>query len=103
MRFPAAWASGTSVQFYIEDATGDDAWSGAVTVGEGSDGSCLSGDSGDAAAASPTRTNSPSQSVAPVGAANAGAPLGNAASPMRQINPPMMALGAIAAFVAVAL
>jgi hypothetical protein len=98
--FPVAFAAGTNVQIYVEDATGDDAWSGAVTVGESSDGSCLEG--GDAAA-SASRA-SPSPSVAPIGAANAGNdPLGNGASSMRQINTPMMALGAIAAFVAVAL
>jgi len=46
--FPVAFASGTNVQIYIEDAAGDDAWSGSVTVGESSDGTCLEG--GDAAA-----------------------------------------------------
>jgi len=105
--FPVTFASGTNVQLYIEDANGDDAWSGSVTVSESSDGTCLEG--GDAAAAAaggaaPTHSTSPSPSVAPIGAANAGTnPIGNAASSVRQINTPLMALGAIAAFVAVGL
>jgi len=103
--FPVTFASGTNVQLYIEDATGDDAWSGSVTVGESSDGSCLEGGAAAAADGStPTRASTPTNSVAPIGAANAGNnPLGNAASSVRQINTPLMALGAIAAFVAVAL
>jgi len=101
--FPVTFAAGTNVQLYIEDATGDDAWSGAVTVGASSDGSCLEGGAA-AAADDSSPTHAPTPSVAPIGAANAaGNPLGNAASSVRQINTPLMALGAIAAFVAVAL
>jgi hypothetical protein len=100
-----AVAAGTAVQVYIEDSAGDDAWSGAVTVGESSDSSCLDAAAGGAAAAATsTHASTSSPTVAPIGAANAANnPLGNAASSVRQINTPMMALGAIAAFVAVAL
>jgi len=100
--FTVSWAAGTKVQLYIEDATGDDAWSGALTIGEG-DGSCLTGGA-DAAAAAAASSARATPSVAPIGAANAGTdPIGNAAPSVRQVNTPLMALGAVAAFVAVAL
>jgi hypothetical protein len=100
--FTVSWPAGTKVQLYIEDSTGDDAWSGAVTIGEG-DGSCL-GAGADAAAAAASATHAATPSVAPIGAANAGTnPLGNAAPSVRQVNTPLLALGAVAAFVAVAL
>jgi len=107
--FQVPFPAGMNVQFYIEDSTGDEAWSGSITVGESSDSSCIlpelaGGEGAGGSAPTPTQAttarSSPSQSVAPVGAANAGNnPLSGAASPARKVNTLLMAFGVFAAFI----
>jgi len=111
--------SGTKVQLSLEDATGEEAWSGIITVGKSDDDSCLSDDpkkpEPDSApgpgttlvvtpttivpASGPTTSSTPSA----VGAAgNAGAnPLSSGAANVRQASTPVLVLGALAAVLAV--
>ncbi|KAF5382118.1 hypothetical protein D9615_004456 [Tricholomella constricta] len=129
----AALPAGTKVQLSVEDADGDEAWSGSITVQKSDDASCIPADlvkpdsdskpnnlvpssvagSGSTVVVTPTTTV---QAVVPqttgaapsaVGAAgNAGAnPLGigNGALTMRQASTPVMVLGALAAVLAISL
>ncbi|KAF9007600.1 hypothetical protein BDQ17DRAFT_1237828 [Cyathus striatus] len=107
--------AGTLVQLSLEDANGDEAWSGNITIAASDDESCLAPEfrsnstsssavSGSATVLSGTTYVSAataSGSVAPVGAANAGTnPLSNSGVALRQLSTPVMALSAIAAGIA---
>jgi hypothetical protein len=107
----AALPAGKQVVLSLVDANDNEAWSNTITVGASSDTSCLpaalkpavtsstSGSPSVAAAAAST----PSHSVAPVGAANAGTnPFSNGAS-ARQASTPVMVLAAFAAAIAMSL
>ncbi|KAG6334410.1 hypothetical protein ID866_4679 [Astraeus odoratus] len=73
-------ASGTQVVLSLEDASGNEAWSGTVTVGPSNDSSCLSGSGSNStttthstAVPSTTKSSAPTTTVyAAAGAANAG-------------------------------
>ncbi|KAG1753375.1 hypothetical protein EDB19DRAFT_1668943 [Suillus lakei] len=77
-----ALASGTAAVLFIEDSTGNEAWSGAMTVGTSSDSSCLTGttpttSSSSASGTAPTIPATAAKSAttsaySPAGAANAG-------------------------------
>jgi len=115
--------AGTLVQLSLEDANGDEAWSGNITIAASDDESCLAPEfrsnstsssavsgsatvlSGTTLVVAPASTSSSaataSGSVAPVGAANAGTnPLSNSGVALRQLSTPVMALSAIAAGIA---
>jgi hypothetical protein len=108
--------AGTKVQLSLEDATGEEGWSGKITVAKSNDDSCLSDDTknpddskptpGTTLVVTPTTTvpGSVPTSAAPsaVGAAgNAAFP--NGAVTVRQASTPVMVLGALAAVLAVSL
>lgn len=118
-----ALLAGTKVQLSVEDANGDEAWSGIITVAKSSDVSCISPallpPASSKPAAGSTVVVTPTQIVpanipattpvnvipSAVGAAGAN-PLGlgsNGALTMRQASTPVMVLGALAAILAVSL
>ncbi|KAH7884444.1 hypothetical protein F5I97DRAFT_1455536 [Phlebopus sp. FC_14] len=91
-------ASGTQVVLFLEDAFGDEAWSGTVTVGASNDTSCLSSSTGSVTPSAPSTVPglpsstpssgaSPSASAfAPAGAANAGLDPSSGAHTVRPLN-----------------
>jgi hypothetical protein len=107
--------AGLKVQLSLEDADGDEAWSGPITVGDSADASCVDPKlaKSDDTTSKPTTLVVPpttaaattSATVAPVGAANAGnSPFGsNGAATKRHISTPLMALSALFAVIALAL
>ncbi|KAI0038545.1 hypothetical protein FA95DRAFT_1505427 [Auriscalpium vulgare] len=119
--------AGKSILVSVEDATGDEAWTQNITVKASNDVSCLSAKDRASLSSSaipsstasstvlyvhlvvPSETPSTSDgSVAPVGAANAGAnPLGdskgNGAFSVHRLYTPAIALGALGAALALAL
>lgn len=78
--FTVNLASGTQVVLSLEDASGDEAWSGIITVGDSSDYSCLSSNPSSLPTTTTTTTPTPSTKSSaptttiydPAGAANAG-------------------------------
>jgi hypothetical protein len=125
----AAIPAGTKVQLSVEDADGDEAWSGTITVANSDDTSCIPANlvkpdtkpdsskpgSGSTVVVTPTTTvqaNVPGTTDADtvpsaVGAAGAAGAnplgLGNGAPNMRQASMPVMVLGALAAILAFSL
>ncbi|KIK10056.1 hypothetical protein K443DRAFT_670691 [Laccaria amethystina LaAM-08-1] len=112
-----ALPAGKQVVLSLVDAQDNEAWSKTITVGASSDTSCLpaalkpAGSSSTSQPASGSSTpgvaaaaaSTPSQSVAPVGAANAGTnPFSNGAT-ARQASTPVMVLVAFAAAIAMSL
>jgi hypothetical protein len=113
-------AAGTEVQIYAETEAGLTAWSNTLTVQPGDNTDCLPVPSSSGSSGSSASSDSPTKPAAPpankpaatnpapsiVGAANAGL-FGNgdknAAPSARQLGTPVMALSAVAAFVALAL
>ncbi|EFI27909.1 hypothetical protein CC1G_14400 [Coprinopsis cinerea okayama7 len=118
--------AGTVIQYSVADAEDTEAWSANITVSGGSNRSCLPGGASSSAAPRPTgasatnsltgndsNTNSgnsgsappKASGIAPVGAANAGknALFDSDSAAPRQFSQPVMALGAVAALVALAL
>jgi len=115
MTYKVAIPAGTQVQLSLQDAAGDEAWSGTITVAKSADSSCLkkgtstgssTTSSGSTLIVTPTLTVSqPSTNASPVGAAgNAGAnPFSNDAITLRQASTPIMVLAAVAAVFATSL
>ncbi|GLB40311.1 hypothetical protein LshimejAT787_0801820 [Lyophyllum shimeji] len=122
----AALPAGVKVQLSVEDANGDEAWSGIITVQNSDDASCVpanlkadpkpnssqSSSGHSTVVVTPTTTikaNIPLTSASDnvpsaVGAAGANPlGLGNGALNMRQASTPVMFLGAVAAFLAFSL
>jgi hypothetical protein len=118
MTYKVALAAGSQVQLSLEDASGDEAWSGTITVAQSSDTSCLPSNG----ATTPTTTTSPpvpgsTLVVVPtttvdaspnppstVGAAGAaGATPSSNGAPAIHASMPIMILGALAAVVATSL
>ncbi|KAI9574006.1 hypothetical protein HD554DRAFT_2166870 [Boletus coccyginus] len=90
-------AAGTQVALFLEDAAGNDAWSGTITVGDSNDTSCLTSIpavSGTAltvpptgGAATPSAPSSPTSSAfTPSGVANAGMAPASGALSMRPLS-----------------
>ncbi|KIM67553.1 hypothetical protein SCLCIDRAFT_21080 [Scleroderma citrinum Foug A] len=103
--FTVNLASGTQVVLSLEDASGDEAWTGTVTVGASSDSSCLSSNPSGLPTTTPTPTPTPSTTSSvptttiydPAGAANAGlAPASGGALAVR----PFSAVTALSVLVA---
>jgi len=106
--------AGKQVEVSVEDSEGNEAWSGPLTVGQGASASCLAVSSASnasgstvvikpAATSSPS-TSSPSESVVPIGAANAGTnPFSNSAPNTRQLNTPVMIFSVLTAAVVLTL
>ncbi|KDQ57156.1 hypothetical protein JAAARDRAFT_157271 [Jaapia argillacea MUCL 33604] len=118
-------AAGTSVELSLEDASGNEAWSGVITIGSSSDSSCLPAAASSASSSSvagggaitpsgdsivtPTTLVVPGTTTAadtsstgnavPVGAANAGInPLGEKSSgalALRSLNTPVLVASAL--------
>jgi hypothetical protein len=112
---------GLKVQISVEDSNGDEGWSGDITVQKCVAASSVAVSSGAAASSSgyagpvaattlvvtPTvdvtgssSGTEPTESVAPIGAANAAGPFGNAASVPRHISVPAVALSVVAGVIA---
>ncbi|KIJ13450.1 hypothetical protein PAXINDRAFT_13782 [Paxillus involutus ATCC 200175] len=103
-------AAGTQVVLSLLDYVGDEAWSGAVTVGASSDSSCLSETSSPTAltvppvSATPSGAAAPSSSAfAPAGAANAGLNPTSGALSMRPLSAISVIGGTVIAAVAFSL
>lgn len=114
-------AAGSKVLLSLEDAAGDEAWSGSIVVGDSDDDSCLPNHSKTQSSSAPASTSATStvvpavKSIAasdastsappvPVGAANAANPFGdssdsNGAFSSRQLNTLTVLLSAILALV----
>ncbi|KAF8150638.1 hypothetical protein B0H34DRAFT_801577 [Crassisporium funariophilum] len=109
-------AAGTQVQLSLVDADDNEAWSKTITIGGNADGSCLPGKgaaAGNTPAPTPlnvaggsksSSTASASQTIVPVGAANAGI-LGGTSGALtaRQLSTPLLAFTAMAAVFALSL
>jgi len=99
--------AGSQIVFTVQDATEDEGWTGTVTVGPGSDSSCLNqppaGPAANAASGPRTSSAAPPASSAPAqaaGAANSGFnPLSSAAT-VPQMSVPALALSVFASAVA---
>lgn len=123
-------AAGTRVLLSLEDADGDEAWTGNLTVAASNNTSCLPGGavssslvhSSSAASATPVTTlvvnpevdptpavappsaaESSASGAQPVGAVNAGSNPSNGAFTMHQLNIPALAISALAVLFAAAL
>jgi len=112
----ASIPAGTEVQLSLLDAEDNEAWSKTITVGSGSDASCLPGASASAsstpvatpanatpAVSTPTDSadDSTPSDVAPVGAANAGSnPFSSGAINARQASTPLLAIAGLVALFA---
>jgi len=57
-------AAGTQIELSIEDSTGFEAWSGTITIGQGSDTSCVTAAAASSSGTSPTGTSSIASSSA---------------------------------------
>jgi len=112
----AALPAGTKVQLSVEDAAGNEAWSGIITIQSSADASCIpanlvkpgtkSSSAGSTVVVTPTTTinanipattglNPPPSAVGAAGANPLG--LGNGALNVRQASTPVIVLGALAA------
>lgn len=101
-------ASGTQVALFLEDASGNEAWSGAITVGTSNDTSCLQSSSGSPTAnggqATPTSPSATSTATySPAGAANAGIGSSSGALAIRPLSPLTIVGAAVAGAFAFAL
>jgi len=113
MTWKATLPAGLKVELSLEDASGDEAWSGVITVADSGDASCVSTNlvkpdnttPSDPTTLTVSSTATPSSTVAPVGAANAGSnPFSSTgAATQRYISTPVMALSALSAIIALAL
>ncbi|KIK16124.1 hypothetical protein PISMIDRAFT_278092 [Pisolithus microcarpus 441] len=105
-------ASGTQVVLSLEDASGNEAWSGAITVGASNDTSCLQSSSASPTTTPPAnvaQTSATSHSAAatttysPAGAANAGSLPASGALAIRPLSPLTIVGAAVAGAFAFAL
>ncbi|KAG1744166.1 uncharacterized protein EDB91DRAFT_1124854 [Suillus paluster] len=102
-------AAGTPIVLALEDAEGNEAWSGTVTVAASSDSSCLTSSTPSVISSSGTTltvaasTASPTTTYAPAGAANAGLAPASGALSIRPLTALTTVVSGLLAFIVFAL